>query len=385
MLQAASHGNSSRVLNQDPNIVSLLHFDNNFLDEKGRSWSNVGSLETNGVQKKFGTQSLYRAGTGSVNRLETPNSTDFDFGSGDFTIDWWEYSLDTANGFRFQRQLQQAGSPTARAFIWHWAGVMEFYAQVNAGDWAFAAGFRMGTITPNQWTHWALIRSGSNLYAAKDGILTTPLNVGTKAICPGSGPTILLGAQSDEQGGYFKGYIDEFCVTKGSARWISNFVPPNAPYGQNWVDPAMTSNSSNGYVASSNLSEVSPAYKAFNGVMANIVGGSDYWACIFVNPAILGLVTPSPVKVKGYKIYAGFNGVDLRTPRAWTFEASSDGSNWNILDTQTAQVFAANEAKVYSTDLNSALYNNYRLKITSRNADGATEVVIGELQLLVES
>ncbi|MHA1355733.1 MAG: DUF2341 domain-containing protein, partial [Candidatus Heimdallarchaeota archaeon] len=35
-------------------------------------------------------------------------------------------------------------------------------------------------------------------------------------------------------GEYFPGYIDELRVSKGVARWTSNFIPPAGPYGSSW-------------------------------------------------------------------------------------------------------------------------------------------------------
>jgi hypothetical protein len=46
----------------------------------------------------------------------------------------------------------------------------------------------------------------------------------------GSAKPFYLGGGGDSAPGVFTGYIDEFCVSKGIARWTANFTPPTEPY-----------------------------------------------------------------------------------------------------------------------------------------------------------
>jgi hypothetical protein len=48
---------------------------------------------------------------------------------------------------------------------------------------------------------------------------------------PNSSVTLKIGTQWDASCMYWNGYIDEFRISKGIARWTSNFTPPTAPYG----------------------------------------------------------------------------------------------------------------------------------------------------------
>jgi len=70
------------------NVVSFLHFDGDLTDTSGKIWTPSGTAAASTVRNKTGSGSLYLDG-GSY--LSGPTTADFDFGSGDFTIDWWEY------------------------------------------------------------------------------------------------------------------------------------------------------------------------------------------------------------------------------------------------------------------------------------------------------
>lgn len=91
----------------DEYTVSLLHFDGGLTDETGKVWTAQNGAAINTTQSKFGESSLYLNGTNQY--LATLGSTDFDFGSGDFTIDWWEYRTATnANVTIFTRDYTVA-------------------------------------------------------------------------------------------------------------------------------------------------------------------------------------------------------------------------------------------------------------------------------------
>lgn len=55
-----------------------------------------------------------------------------------------------------------------------------------------------------------------------------------------------------------------------------------------------------------------------------------------------------------------------RMPRDWTFRGSNNYTDWDVLDTQTSQSFAASETKTYSF-ANSTYYRYYRTNITAGN------------------
>ena len=72
------------------NVVTLLHFDNGLVDDTGKTWTAVNGTTTSTTQKYFGAGSLLTVAA-SNQYITVPGSTDFEFGSGNFTIDTWVY------------------------------------------------------------------------------------------------------------------------------------------------------------------------------------------------------------------------------------------------------------------------------------------------------
>ncbi|GMX59706.1 MAG: hypothetical protein MNSN_07130 [Minisyncoccus archaeiphilus] len=77
--------------------------------------------------------------------------------------------------------------------------------------------------------HVAISKNGSSLYCYKDGVLqgTSPFTgysvVSSKVLRIGN--TINTGYGQD-----LNAYLDEIRISKGVARWASDFTPPNAQY-----------------------------------------------------------------------------------------------------------------------------------------------------------
>lgn len=69
------------------NVVSLLWFNGNLTDERGKTWTANNGASTSSAQSKFGGSSLLLTNTQSI---ETAASTDFDF-PGQFCFDGWFY------------------------------------------------------------------------------------------------------------------------------------------------------------------------------------------------------------------------------------------------------------------------------------------------------
>ena len=101
----------SREFGNDANTVLLLHMDGSnggttFTDSSAggatHSFAAVGNAHTDTGTKKFGTASAEFDGTGDSVHLSTQHS-DFDVGTGDFTLDFWvNFSATTASQYLFE-------------------------------------------------------------------------------------------------------------------------------------------------------------------------------------------------------------------------------------------------------------------------------------------
>jgi hypothetical protein len=183
------------------------------------------------VQSKFGTGALSFDGTGDY-LLVSPNP-DLEFGSGDFTIELWWYPTSTA------RQALYHGS-----FGTDWSVGIDYnsvstnkigiWASSNGSSWnlvnADGGGNGIGTttISQNQWTHIAYVRSGTSWMLFVNG--SRDLNI------TGLSGTIVNRATSRKAiGAWFStgsvgqafGYFDDFRISK-YARYTANFTPPTS-------------------------------------------------------------------------------------------------------------------------------------------------------------
>ena len=222
-------GLQQRYYPQDVNTKLLLHMDGSdngttFTDACGKTATVYGNSCTKTAQKKFGTASGYFDGNGdSVNFADCE---DWNFGAGDFTIDFWVRMVGAgASGYN----CFVANSGVAGNYGWgiqHDTGKLGFYYTTD--------GTNTLNIRPNwvpsydTWYHVAACRSGSVLYLFVDGSL-----IGSGTIT-GSVFHSTTGLEIGNCGGWLAGstygYIDEFRVTKGRALWTAPFTVPAAAY-----------------------------------------------------------------------------------------------------------------------------------------------------------
>lgn len=178
----------------------------------------LGNAQIDNTQSKFGGTSGYFNGvTGTY--LAIPDHADFDFGTGDFTVDFW---------VRYETII--AGD---QEFFSHDAGSTEFSLSYNENvpslQFMIAGGNSYQTVDLNTgiWYHIAYVRSGTSAYIFKDGIQlgTASTNSGNANSTAG----ITIGANNGG-GDRLNGWIDELRVSKGVARWTTNFTPPTSEY-----------------------------------------------------------------------------------------------------------------------------------------------------------
>jgi hypothetical protein len=174
------------------------------------------------TRSKFGNTSIYF--DSSTDYLEVASSPQLDFGNGDFTIDWWEYRPSGSS----EPIIDRAISLQYSAFMLGYSGYL-VYMSSNGSSWDIASGKTLGSAVIDNWSHLAVVRSGSTFYTFRDGVQQDTWSSSTSLPDYGYGD---YGLSIGRAWGthYFTGYAEEICFTKGVAKWTSNFTAPTAPY-----------------------------------------------------------------------------------------------------------------------------------------------------------
>ncbi|MDE3021612.1 MAG: hypothetical protein KGI54_07100 [Pseudomonadota bacterium] len=205
-------------------VVSLIHGigtngSTTITDSKGiTAWTTSGSAAISTSQSKFSTSSLYLPGSSYLS-ANTPAS--IDLGNSDFTIEGFYY-FTTVSSYQV-------------LYLSHFSnGNMSLRLQLNSGqlqlqyNQSSTAATTSTTVTANTWHFLAATRSGSNIYLFIDGVLSA---TGTLAsITAGTVDAIELGQNIQNTSWFLYGYVNEYRVTKGVARYTSSFTPPTAPF-----------------------------------------------------------------------------------------------------------------------------------------------------------
>ena len=173
-----------------------------------------GQSAVSSAQSKYGSQSIVLDGEGDY--LSIASNPDFGFGTGDFTIEGWFYKTAVSTQYLFDTRstlnensiaVQSNGAGTLRLFV-NGAFVL---TSSNAH-------------TNNAWNHLAISRASGVTRFFINGVVST--NTYTDTTDYGTAKPFVIGAQYNGTTAY-NGYIDEFRVTKGLARYTANFTPPN--------------------------------------------------------------------------------------------------------------------------------------------------------------
>ncbi len=183
-----------------------------------------GGAITSTAQSVFGGSSgLFVKATTSY--IDTPNSTDFDPGAGDFTVDFRIYINSQSSLFSFFGKWTTAGSLDYVPVLS--GGVVTFFYTVDGSN-ILAPTFAWAP-SNSTWYHVAFVRSGNNLNLYVNGVATGGTVDFTGVTIASVSNPFVIGANSTGSNPA-DAYFDEFRLSKGIARWTANFTPPAAPY-----------------------------------------------------------------------------------------------------------------------------------------------------------
>jgi hypothetical protein len=175
-----------------------------------------GGITLSTTQKKFGTSSAVFDGID--NYLTYSNSTDFGFGTSDFTIEAFIY-LNNTTGTKSVLDHRTSGtefSPT----VYIDGSTLKYFT--NGADRISG-----GTLVTNTWHHIAVSRQGTSTKLWLDGVQIG--STYTDSNDYGGSKPLRIGANVS---GIipFNGYIDEVRITKGFARYTGTYTVPTAEF-----------------------------------------------------------------------------------------------------------------------------------------------------------
>jgi hypothetical protein len=202
----------------DPDFSSvslLLHGDSTPITDSSNNTKTItvaGNVALDTGVKKFGASSIYFDGI-DANRCQTNSSLDFAFGTSNYTVEGWFYFITVGSNMRVW-QFSAGGDNLDLASsdrIAYFNGTGQTFSGNNA-------------VTASVWHHIALVRNSGTATVYIDGV-----SVLSTASTPNTTSTRDIGV-GGQQNANLNGYVDDFRITKGVARYTSNFTPPILPF-----------------------------------------------------------------------------------------------------------------------------------------------------------
>lgn len=184
--------------------------------------TNTGSVKvSNYFDEVSWNGSIYFGGAAY---LSVPYTSAFDFGSGDFTVEFWmnSASINTVGIMAFPHN---ASNYAPVLFYGATATGLTLYSSSNGTSWDVANGVSIGTISANSWNHVAVSKSGSSIRLFLNGSLgNTVTFAGTFS---GTYDRIWIGDTASNNN--YTGYLSNIRIVKGTALYTGAFTPSSSP------------------------------------------------------------------------------------------------------------------------------------------------------------
>ena len=173
--------------------------------------------------KKFGSAALKL--DGSNDSISVPSSGDLGFGTNtDFTIEFWAYANTTGLTSATLFDLRDTGTDAEGISVaFRAAGEVDMRVGTTTAITGSGAGIATGV-----WKHYALAREGTNTRLFVDG---TQRGIKTSDTTDyGASKGLVIGADFDGASQNVTGWIDDFRIERGVAKYTANFTAPTAAH-----------------------------------------------------------------------------------------------------------------------------------------------------------
>ena len=293
---------------------------------------------------------------GTTDYIDVDASSEFDLGTGDFTVELWMRSwVDSAD--TYYRRIYMTDGPTGNAAGNFQLTIEPSTGKINLWDGAASGGLNLlGTtnVANNQWNHIAAVRSGGTLKGYVNGTQETSGSYSV-AISPNSGsPRPRLGNFSGSGGtGDYNGFIQDLRVYKGVAKYTDNFLVGSS-------NPSVVTESPSGAVYSSELTKVTDGAVTFEG------GDDDY---LSLNPGADFAFGTGDFTVE---LYLYYNGAPAQYD--YIIDARNSGQTtgtWSLshdyVNTGSGLLMFSTDSSALLTASHNPLHNRWTHIAVSRN------------------
>lgn len=206
------------------NAETYLPMDNAGIFDKtaNNALTLFGNTSTSTTQTKYATTSMYFDGSGDYAKITSPSPT-----AGDLTLEFWMYPQNVVDQLPYIYDLRSSSVLNQPfAFIRNSNGMLEVFSSTPTK-------YEIGTITFDQWSHVAIVRESGTVTTYLNGIASASTFTDNTEWFTQS--EFYLGSRRDQASDtFFSGYMENFQILKGVAKYTTNFTPPTQEQGRQY-------------------------------------------------------------------------------------------------------------------------------------------------------
>ena len=343
--------------------------------------SPIGDTNFSSSKVKFGNSAIYFRGHSTGDSLSIAASNDFNFGTDDFTIDYWVYQNSTA-GLNW-RHFGTDADASMGGFVLGEAlggGQDGLYMTSNGSSWNMSNGQTMGYQVPFAWSHLALVRSGNTFSLYRDGARTSTWTDSNAIYFRNTAtPGIGRSHAAPSSTATFQGYIDEFRISNVALFSGASFSVPTAAAVADGTTTFLLHSDSNQEqigqgvgTALGNMTDAGGLASAFDGAKLNQGSTSNGARSTVDGAGTIGKDWGNGVTktITGVKWYGTSDG-GLGHVTTLTLQGSTDNFSSSVVDLGY-WTFTDNDNVItekYSGFTTSTAYRYHRIKATASAGD----------------
>ena len=215
------------------NLVLAMPFNaaTGFADvsSRNRNPGVYGNTTISTAQSKYYGSSVGPFSRSSAPYLSIADQSDFEFDSGNFTIECWIYLSNSIQ--QYEGIISKPGNSDAQGWMIYKEvqnNNIQFLATVGSSSgWQVVLIFGTSSTLSNQWNHYAVVRNGNIFTAYLNGSAVQSQTV-SGSIVNNNGP-LEIGRYIRFPGNItygFDGYLQDLRIYKGIAKYTGTFTPP---------------------------------------------------------------------------------------------------------------------------------------------------------------